>query len=133
MENLCRKCAPKASLKNTISILVNKTAIACKKFFQKQDILKKDYQKALRMLILFYLSNPVSFNRQDYEKQKEPGTSNKLLYRLQTSSKNTFLVMFYLTNVDVLLYNGFCVILKLMSANFQAFTNCLRAYVTYSK
>ena len=85
------------------------------------------------MLILFFLSNPVSFNRQDYEKQKVPGTSNKLLYRLQTSSKKYFLVMFYLTNVDDLLYNGFYVIPKLMSANFQAFTNCLCAYVTYSK
>ena len=44
--------------------------------------------------------------------------------------KNTFLVMFYLTNVDDLLYNGFYVIPKLMSAYFQAFTNSVRAYMT---
>ena len=45
-----------------------KTAIACKKFFQKQDVLKGDDQKPLKKLTLFFLSNPVSFNGQCYQK-----------------------------------------------------------------
>ena len=53
-------------------ILVNnpQTAIACKKFFLKLDILKEGYQKPLKKLTLFFLSNPVPFNGQSYEKQK---------------------------------------------------------------
>ena len=39
-------------------------------------MLKEDYQKALKKLTLFFLSNSVLFNGQDYKKQKEPGTSN---------------------------------------------------------
>ena len=45
-----------------------KTAIACKKFFQKQDVLKGDDQKPLKKLTLFFLSNPVPFNGQYYQK-----------------------------------------------------------------
>ena len=32
------------------------------------NILKEDYQKALKKVISFFLSNPVPFNRQDYQK-----------------------------------------------------------------
>ena len=32
--------------------------------------LKEVYQKALKNLTLFFLSNPVSFNGQSYQKQK---------------------------------------------------------------
>ena len=46
-----------------------KTAIACKKFFKKQDILEEDYQKASKRVTLCFLSNPVPFNRQNYQKQ----------------------------------------------------------------
>ena len=31
----------------------------------------------------FFLSSPVSFNRQNYQKQKGPGTSDQWLFRLQ--------------------------------------------------
>ena len=48
----------------------------------KKDILKDDYQKALKKLTLLFLSNPVSFNGKNYQKQKGPGTSNQLLFRL---------------------------------------------------
>ena len=47
-----------------------KTTITCKKFFLKYDILKEDYRKALKKLTLYFLSNPVPFNGQNYEKQK---------------------------------------------------------------
>ena len=42
--------------------------------------MKKDYQKALKKLTLFFLSKPVRFNRQIYQKQKRCGTSNQYLF-----------------------------------------------------
>ena len=36
--------------------------------------MKEDYQKAFKKLV-FFSSNQVPFNGQDYEKQKEPETS----------------------------------------------------------
>ena len=42
-----------------------------------KDILKEDYQKALKKVTLFSLSNPVPFNRQNYQEQKAPGTSDQ--------------------------------------------------------
>ena len=39
--------------------------------------MKENYQKILKNLTLFFLSNPVPFNGQDYEKQKGPGTSDQ--------------------------------------------------------
>ena len=52
--------------------------------------MKQDYQKALKKLILFFLSNPVLFNGQSYQKQKdlEPVTSHSSGYK--TSSENSF-------------------------------------------
>ena len=47
-----------------------------------KDILKEDYQKAFKKLNLFFLSEPVLFNEQSYQKQKEPGISDQLLFRL---------------------------------------------------
>ena len=38
-------------------------------------------------LTLFFLPNSVSFNGQDYEKQKGSGTSEQSPFRLQTSSE----------------------------------------------
>ena len=63
--------------------------------------MKKDYQKALKKLTLFFLSNPVPFNGQNYQKQKGPGTSDQSLLRLQTKfRKIPLLVMYYLTKLD---------------------------------
>ena len=46
-------------------------------------------------------SNPVPFNRQDYQKQKETGTSDQSLFRLQNKfRKIPLLVMHYLTKFD---------------------------------
>ena len=44
----------------------------------KKNILKEDYQKILKRLNLFFLSNPVLFNRHDCERntEKEPETSD---------------------------------------------------------
>ena len=62
--------------------------------------MKEDDQKALKRVTLFFISNPVPFNRQNYQKQK-PGTSDQLLFRLRNKfGKISLLVMYYLTMVD---------------------------------
>ena len=48
--------------------------------------MKEDYQKALKKLTLFFLSNPVPFNGRNYQKQKGSGTSDQSLFRLQNTS-----------------------------------------------
>ena len=64
-------------------------------------MLKEDYQKALKKLTLFFLSNSVPFNGQDYKKQKKPGTSNQSLFRLNNMSRKIpLLVMYYLIKSD---------------------------------
>ena len=63
--------------------------------------MKEDYQKALKKLTLFFLSNPVPFNGQSYQKQKGSGTSDQSLFRLQNKFKNIPLfVIYYLTKFD---------------------------------
>ena len=63
--------------------------------------MKQDYQKALKKLILFFLSNLVPFNEQNYQKQKGPGTSDQSLLRLRNNfRKIPLLVMYYLTKSD---------------------------------
>ena len=47
---------------------------------------KRGLSKNLRKVNFVFLSNPVPFNGQDYEKQKGPRTSDQWLYRLQTNS-----------------------------------------------
>ena len=54
-----------------------------------------------KKLTFFVLSNPVSFNRQNYQKQKGSGTSDQWLFRLQNKfRKIPLLVMYYLTKFD---------------------------------
>ena len=43
----------------------------------KIGMLKEDYQKAFKKSTLFFLLNPVPFNEQSYQKQKELGTSDQ--------------------------------------------------------
>ena len=63
--------------------------------------MKEDYQKALKMLMLFLLSNPVYFNRQNYQKQKGPQTSDQSFFRLQNKfRKIPLLVIYYMTKFD---------------------------------
>ena len=49
----------------------------------------------------FFLLNPVSFNRQNCQRQKGPGTSDQLLFRLPDKfRKISLLIMYYLTKFD---------------------------------
>ena len=70
--------------------------------------MKEDYQKALKKLTLFFLSNPVPFNEQSYQKQIGPGTSDQSLFRLQNMSrKMPLLVIYYLTKFDDIMQRVF--------------------------
>ena len=63
-----------------------------------KHILKENYQKALKKLTLFFLSNQVPFNEQDYQKQKGPRNCGQPLLKLQNKFKKiSLLVMYYLT------------------------------------
>ena len=63
--------------------------------------MKEDYQKALKKVTSFFLSNSVPFNRQNYQKQKGPGTSDHSLFRLRNKfRKIPLLVMHYQTKFD---------------------------------
>ena len=71
------------------------------KIILKVRYFEKDCQKALNKVTSFFLSNPVSFDRQNYQKQKGPGTSDQLLFRLRNKFiKISLLVMYYLTKFD---------------------------------
>ena len=59
--------------------------------------MKEDYQKALKKLTIFFLSNPVPFNGQSYQKQKGPGTSDQFLFRL----RNKFTKISYILSDQV--------------------------------
>ena len=77
MEKSCKKCATKAS---------------------PRPLFNFANQKAFKKLTLFFLSNAVPFNGQNYQKQKGSGTSDKSLFRLQNKFKNIpLLVIYYLT------------------------------------
>ena len=62
---------------------------------------KEDYQKALKKLTIYFLSNPVPFNGQSYQKQKGSGTSHQSRFRLQNKfRKIPLLVIYCLTKFD---------------------------------
>ena len=62
---------------------------------------ERGLSKSLKKVISFVLLKPVPFNRQNYQKQKEPGTSDQPLFRLRNKfRKIPLLVMYYLTKFD---------------------------------
>ena len=80
--------------------------------------MKEDYQKALKKVTSFFLSNLVYLNRQNYWKQHGSGTSGQSLFRLRDKfRKIPFLVMYYLTKFDDVIQSGSWVFLKITSAN----------------
>ena len=70
--------------------------------------MKEDYQKALKKVTSFFLSNPVRFNRKNYQKQKGPGTSDQSLFRLgKKFRKIPLLDIYYLTKFDDIIQSSF--------------------------
>ena len=79
--------------------------------------MKEDYQNLFKKLTLF-LSNPVPFNRQSYQKQKGSGISDQSLFRLQNKFKNISLfIIYYLTKFDDVMKSSYWVIPKFNSPN----------------
>ena len=81
--------------------------------------MKRDYQKPLKKLTLVFLSNPVPFNGQSFQKQKGSGTRHLLIFRLPNKfTKVSLLVTYYLTKFDgVIIQSGFSVIPNVTPAN----------------
>ena len=66
--------------------------------------MKEDYQKAFKKLTLFFLSNPVPFNGQSYQKQKGSRPGDQSLFRLQKKlRKIPLFVIYYQTKFDDLM------------------------------
>ena len=69
---------------------------------------ERGYQKVLKKVTSFFSSHLVPFNRQNYQKQKRPGTSDQSLFILQNKfRKISLLVMYYLTKFDNVIQSGF--------------------------
>ena len=70
--------------------------------------MKEDYQKGLKKGNLIFSFELVPFNRQNYRKQKRPGTSDQWLFRLPNELRKTpFLVMYYITKFDYVMQSSF--------------------------
>ena len=69
---------------------------------------ERGLSKSLYKVTLFFLSNPVPFNRQSYQKQKGSGTSDQSLFKLQNKFKNIPLfVIYYPTKFDDVMKSSF--------------------------
>ena len=68
---------------------------ARKSFKNKTFWKKKKKSNSLKKVKLLFLSNPVSFNGQSYQKQKGSGTSDQLLSRLQNKFRKIPLFVIY--------------------------------------
>ena len=67
----------------------------------KARYFERGLSKSLKKVTFFLLLSPVFFNRQNYQKQKGPGTSDQWLFRLRNKfRKISLLVMYYLTKFD---------------------------------
>ena len=62
---------------------------------------ERGLSKTFKKITLFFLLNPVPFNRRFYQKQKGPGTTDQSLFRLRNKfTKTSLLVIYYLTKFD---------------------------------
>ena len=94
--------------------------------------MKEDYRKPLKTLTLFFLSSPVSFNGQSYQKQKRPGTSDLSLFRQRNKFKKYYLlVIYYLTKFDGVIQSSFWVIPNIAPANLCKPIHDILNYSTY--
>ena len=104
-----QKCAPTASRRPLFNFDNKpKTAIGCNKILLKIKYFERGLSKSLKKLTLFFLSNPVPFNGQNYQKQKRSGTSDQSLLRLRNKfRKIPLLVMYYLTKFGDVIESSF--------------------------
>ena len=80
--------------------------------------MKGDYQKPLKKLSLFFLSNPPPFNGQSHQKQKGPGPSDQSLFWFGSQfTKTSLLVIYCMTKFDGVIQSSFWVIPNIAPAN----------------
>ena len=83
--------------------------------------MKEDYQKALKKATSFFPSHLVPFNRQNYQKQKNPGTTEQSFFMLKNKfRKIPLLVMYYLTKFDDVIQSSFWVTSKNSDCPFES-------------
>ena len=95
MEKITKKMCAKASPRPRF-ILANNS----KQPLQARNSFKNRYfeigsSKSLKKVNFIFLSNPLSFNGQDFEKMKGPCTSDHSIFRLQNKVKNIPLLVMY--------------------------------------
>ena len=90
--------------------------------------MKEDYQKALEKLTLFFLSNPVPFNGQSYQKEKGPGTSDQSLFRLQNKFRKIPLLSDQVWGRNI---KQFLVISKIISVDLCQPVHHIKNYFTF--
>ena len=79
---------------------------------------ERGLSKSLERVTLFFLSNPVPFNGQNYQKQKRSGTSDQSLFRLRNKFRNIPLfAIYFLSKFDDVIKSSFRVIPKITFAN----------------
>ena len=80
---------------------------------------ERGLSKTFKKLAFFFLSNPVPFNWQNYQKQKGSDTSDQSLLRLRNKFKNIslFIIYYCLTKLDDVIKTSFWAIPKITSAN----------------
>ena len=80
--------------------------------------MKRYYQNPFKKLTLFFLSSPVPFNGQSFQKLKGSGTKDLLLFKLRNKfTKISLLVIYYLANFNGVIQSGFWVIPNITSEN----------------
>ena len=65
------------------------------KILLKIKYFKRGLSESLEKSTLLFLSNPVPFNAQSYQKQKGPGTSDQVLFRLLDKFRKIPLLVIY--------------------------------------
>ena len=69
---------------------------------------EKGLSKSFKKVNFIFFLNPGPFNGQSYQKQKGPGTSDQLVFRLQNKfRKIILLVIYYLSNFDDVIQSCF--------------------------
>ena len=95
-ENLHQKLAPDPFL-----ILLKNPNSHWMQIFLKIKYFERERSKSLKKVSFIFLSNPISFNGQSYQKQNGPGTSHQSLFRSQNKFRKILLfVIYYLTKFD---------------------------------
>ena len=82
----------------------------------KTGYFERGLSKSLKKVDFIFLLNLVPFNGQSYQKQKDPGSSDESLFRLQNKfRKIPLLVIYYLTKFNDVICSGFWVQGKFLS------------------